>query len=67
MEVTLLYYLSKAINQYLDYNSRELHQYLYHICRRHSNMQLPRSIIYSEDNAHCWEQSSNQPDWLEHM
>ena len=28
---------------------------------------LPWSIIYSEDNAHYWEQSSNQPDWLEQL
>ena len=28
---------------------------------------LPWSTYYSEDNAHYWEQSSNQPDWLEQM
>ena len=28
---------------------------------------LPRSIYYPEDNAHYWEHSSNQPDWLEQM
>ena len=25
------------------------------------------SVIYSEDIAHYWEQSSIQPDWLEQM
>ena len=28
---------------------------------------LPWSTYYSEDNAQYWEQSSNQPDWLEQM
>ena len=28
---------------------------------------LPWSIYYSGDSAHYWEQSSNQPDWLEQM
>ena len=28
---------------------------------------LPWSILYFEDNAHYWDQSSNQPDWLEQM
>ena len=28
---------------------------------------LPWSIMYSENNAHYWEQSSHQPDWLELM
>ena len=50
----------------------DMHTYMYELWTAggdalHAVCLLPWSIMYSEDNAHYWEQSSHQPDWLEQM